>query len=567
MKSKLIKLLVTSLTISLFLGLIGSFALASKKELTPQEWSQTSWQDRLKYKKVIIRAGANNWGHTWMEEKQIPTVAPFLKESIKSGDLVTSSDWYSQALFQLMYPEVKIENVGVGTWKIEEIMTGFAAGNIPCNFAISIGDLGCQAAIAKKMAADLTDLVKDWEQTPYLWKNIGYIWRRAWKDGHCYGLPTEMNLWSIGYRKDWFKEAGIFNAEGKPAPPKGWTWSGFLDIAKKLTDVKKKRWGWGERLAFSQVWTPNAMSKCFGLPDATTWLIPDPTGKYTWKLPPADFSPIKKTLEFLQNARWKDKVMLAGPGGGGALGSIKGEFYAGRCAMAHTHWTDVMFADPVLRPERWGPGTNAVDVAGVALTPRGPYGIERNETWSDIWGIPSILDKDQIKAAFEWWNWNRFSMGYTIQLRRDLDTGIHERLPWYAVRNPYKYSYPPGYPKPEEYLPAESLEVWEAGKKVPGAPVADSYGLNTEQGYQREIFQGLIQELLGTPDADIEKLLQKAEKEHGKKYQYKVENDKEKLAVFCADLDNYYKTYYPEWYKSEEYKKVRSHYLVWKDWK
>jgi multiple sugar transport system substrate-binding protein len=52
-----------------------------------------------------------------------------------------------------------------------------------------------------------------------------------------YGSPWYTNTRVLFYRKDWFQEASI------KGPPE--TWDEFVQIAKKLTDPSKDRWGFG----------------------------------------------------------------------------------------------------------------------------------------------------------------------------------------------------------------------------------------------------------------------------------------------------------------------------------
>ena len=56
-------------------------------------------------------------------------------------------------------------------------------------------------------------------------------------DDRPYYFPLLATTWTMFYRRDWFKEAGI--AE----PTFGWTWEDLRDIAEKLTRPEQNRWG------------------------------------------------------------------------------------------------------------------------------------------------------------------------------------------------------------------------------------------------------------------------------------------------------------------------------------
>lgn len=72
--------------------------------------------------------------------------------------------------------------------------------------------------------------------TDYYWANA----KEAF--GHNYWFPDATNSRGIYYRKDWVKELGIEIPTGKD-----WNWDAFWDLAAKLTDPEKNRYGFAFR--------------------------------------------------------------------------------------------------------------------------------------------------------------------------------------------------------------------------------------------------------------------------------------------------------------------------------
>lgn len=98
--------------------------------------------------------------------------------------------------------------------------------------------------IQQNLATDLTDMIAGWEAGQYLIPEILEPYKR---DGRIYGLPVGdlggAYVMTLFYNKTLFKEAGIVDANGEPAPPQ--TWEEFVETAKKLTDRKAGRAGFG----------------------------------------------------------------------------------------------------------------------------------------------------------------------------------------------------------------------------------------------------------------------------------------------------------------------------------
>jgi multiple sugar transport system substrate-binding protein len=90
--------------------------------------------------------------------------------------------------------------------------------------------------LAMEGLIDVTARVDAWDQKPNFPEDR---WKGITKEGKIYGVPAFAFVdWGY-YRSDWFEEAGI------AGPPT--TYAEFVDIAKKLTDPAKGRFGFGLR--------------------------------------------------------------------------------------------------------------------------------------------------------------------------------------------------------------------------------------------------------------------------------------------------------------------------------
>jgi len=569
MKKSLIKSLVISLTVSLVLGVMGSFVLAKKKELTPKEFSFLPLEERLKYKTIKIRAV----GDTDLEKKQF-TVN--LNELVHSGSVGGSRRWYSKALFELAHPKVKVEGISFNLWPrdAKTIMAAVAGGTAPSMYPIWLGG-GPQVWINKGMAADITDLIKEWDQTDYLKKNGWAVWKYAWKDGRCYGLPerTGVDNRMIIFRKDWCKEAGIFNERGEPGPSDEWTWEDFREIAIKLTNAKKKRWGfcYAPFIPSKTNQIGFAIAFDFGAFNPWNFIAPDKSGKYTWRFTPTP--PIIEMLKFLKKMRWEDKSMLTGTQYDMHV-CFRSEFKASRAGMV---WGDtrVYLGDFVRNPWVFSETVPFYEFAGSAPQPKGKYNLRCSFLHAVISGFDPTLNKEELKAAFDWYDWNTVGVGKRLELMETIDhyflTGsggasliYFHTTPYYKVRNLPAVTIPS--------MTELSSPDWERTYKqtisIPRPPDMFEYGFRiTYRGVAEELpaLSSLFQAVVTNPEADIQAELRKTADILNKTvYNYKIEGDKEKFKAYYTALEKFYEKNFPEFYQSSQFKEqLEKYHKVW----
>jgi multiple sugar transport system substrate-binding protein len=138
-------------------------------------------------------------------------------------------------MFQERHPDLSVvqENIPNNDF-MAKVTSAVLTGSRPDTVMVQaerVDDL-----VAMDSLVDLTDRVNDW-------KLKGDFPAAAWdaitRDGKIYGTPAFTFVDWIYYRKDWFDEAGI------DGPPK--TMEEFAEIAEKLTDPSKGRYGYGMR--------------------------------------------------------------------------------------------------------------------------------------------------------------------------------------------------------------------------------------------------------------------------------------------------------------------------------
>lgn len=139
------------------------------------------------------------------------------------------------AAFKQKYPNLTVtqENIPNNNF-MQKFTAAVQANSRPDTVMVAIERV--QDMVAMNGLKDLTDRINSWSNKPYFPDNR---WTAATINGKIYGVPAFMFVNWMYYRMDWFQEAGI------AGPPK--TWAEFQDIAVKITDPTKGRYGFGMR--------------------------------------------------------------------------------------------------------------------------------------------------------------------------------------------------------------------------------------------------------------------------------------------------------------------------------
>lgn len=457
-------------------------------------------------------------------------------------------------LFQTMYPKVEVDIVNYIFG--DELLTAIAGGTAADDYYIF--SLQMREFIDKGLVADITEFVKrDWNKYfQYLPKSI---WKYALKDGRYYGIPVAgIDVKIVLYRQDWFKEAGIFNKEGIAAPPDNWTMNDFTEIAKKLTNAKKKRWGFalpgGEGAGADLIsWFGQ-----FGVPI----LKPDPTQKFTWRA--AFNSPESlKVLEWYRDVIHKDKSARYGVGiKGGMSGLVDGLFIgAQEIGMTMSTWPVVTSREARLK--FGGP----ILLGAVSPTPLGLgdlYGGDYNVRPVGYMGVSSTIPRDRQEAAYNW----------------DVFTNLGEgRVYWNMIKwglgKQYKGTYAffraahmtvPGCMR--EDVPEDAANVLDELYAKPERPEPEEFNLTVYGSNQRRMeteLASLVQAIMEDPNVDVAaKANSLASLVDKVALNFKVKGTGVKnIKDYYTALANFYKENYPQYYKDHFEKMFEKYYKIW----
>ena len=152
-----------------------------------------------------------------------------------ASDIVLSGFEQALSTFHEQYPDIEVVPEGIPNADFMAKFTSAAlGGNLPDTTMVTVDRLADMVAIDG--LTPLTQRVNDWDLKGDFAESA---WAGATVGGEIYGVPAFMFVNWLYYRQDWFEEAGI--AE----PPT--TWEEFQDVAIKLTDPSKGRYGFGLR--------------------------------------------------------------------------------------------------------------------------------------------------------------------------------------------------------------------------------------------------------------------------------------------------------------------------------
>jgi multiple sugar transport system substrate-binding protein len=139
------------------------------------------------------------------------------------------------ASFEKQYPNVKLtqENIPNADF-MAKFTSAVQAGSRPDTTMVTTDRAPDMVAMGGLV--DLTDRINGWDAK----KNFPEsVWPGCTINGKMYGVPAFMFVNWMYYRVDWFEEAKITK------PPE--TWDEFREVAIKLTDPSKGRYGFGLR--------------------------------------------------------------------------------------------------------------------------------------------------------------------------------------------------------------------------------------------------------------------------------------------------------------------------------
>ncbi|GAB4314408.1 MAG: extracellular solute-binding protein [Candidatus Sumerlaeia bacterium] len=296
------------------------------------------------------------------------------KDRLAEQDLV-------RRMFEERYPGWTIENQ---PWQYDPAVFIPKVQSGTCSDIVGLFATEGAMVIQQKLATDLTDLVATWEAGRFM---IPEIIAPYMRDGRLYGLPvgdlTGAYVMTLFYNKKLFREAGIVDENGEPRPPQ--TWDEFVETARRLTDRKAGRAGFG----------------ILGDANAAGWHFlnwvwqaggdfqqrqPDGTWKSVFDSPEA-----VSALQFIKDLRWKHDVLqynlLCNND------DLMEMFVAERIAMGFFAPENlVYFKDKYQMP---------IEHIGIALLPAGPAG-RANQMGGNFNIIVASAPEDHKLMAFKY---------------------------------------------------------------------------------------------------------------------------------------------------------------------
>ncbi len=195
-------------------------------------------------------------------------------------------------------------------------------------------------------------------------------WQAGTVNGKTYGVPAFMFVNWVYYRMDYFKDAGI------TAPPK--TWAEFGDMAIKLTDPSKNRYGFGLRGGDGGEGWISTLMRAWGSP------IVDDKGK-----PAIDIAKTTDAIKFYTDLFTKSKA--APPSApNDSYAQIMTAFKTGQTAMVMHHTGSLKEVRDVLG-----------DKIGTFPLPAGPV-TRITDVTPQYNGISTGTKDDKLEAAWAW---------------------------------------------------------------------------------------------------------------------------------------------------------------------
>jgi hypothetical protein len=519
--------------------------------LSPTNYQLLKDPEKIQYKNITLRIPAQ-WGGALLPLDAGPYRSPTDK-AVHSGDLANLMGLYNQALFELEHPRVKVEYINFDMWSDNfrsALAVALSANRAPAYYIAR--DL--PQTIEQGMYADLTPLMKKWDQ--FKRQPEGSI-REGTVNGHHYTLAgNEMGATVIRYRKDWFKEAGIFNEKGQPGPRSDWTWNDFRNYAKRLTDPKRGRYGYaGEMRDF-------LYNDAHGI-DTNSLYVPDPTGKHTWVFNDKD-PELLKSLEMARELVNKDKSILTSVSFGWF--EYHNEFDASHAAMISSFAPHIPHEN-ISSPTKFGKDKPHGETVGMAVPPHGPYGISSLRPITNPIGFDPTMTPEQLEAAFEWCKSWFYGDIFVNRMRAAADEarikGKRSSLYAEVLAMPYKPKVNLLDEPLEKVFPADYLDTYRRIRESHAPPLPREFGLQEPptNEFNRAIKAMYTEAVTGT--GDLRALIAKtATLINTTLLNFGDKEDRERLRRYIAARTEFYKRYYPRHYENVWKQKLATTYRV-----
>lgn len=510
---------------------------ASPRALTADQFQLLRDKEQIRYRNIILRV-PNSFGGVLLPASP-GAYDSVLDKAIHTGDLNTLMGLYNQTMFEIAHPRVKIEYLNFDMWSDNfnsQLAVALSGNRAPAYYVAR----NLPQTIEQGMYADITPLVAKWDEFKNQPNNAVH---EGVVNGRIYTVASgELSANVIRYRKDWFREAGIFNEFGEPGPRSDWTWEDFRKIAKKLTDPAKNRYGFaGEPgdFQFNQAYGTDPL------------YIPDPTGKRTWIF--NDRDPL--LLESLKNAREMvnvDKSVEASV-------SMKwmewhAEFDAGRAGMIMS-WAAHPPRESMDQPLKFGPDKLFADTVGMAPPPHGPGGLSGLKQQSNLMGFDPTLKPEQLAAAFEWVKAQTYGDIFQNSIRQATQEakikGRKSTLYAQILTLPYTLKENPLDQPLEKVFPPDYIRTYKAIKESKYPPLPREFGLREPaQTDLQDAVKALYSEAISS-NGDLKAIIAKnANVINTNVLGFRGKEDGPRLKKYIDARSAFYRTNFPKYYET-----------------
>lgn len=521
--------------------------MIAEKKLKPQEYAVLPDVEKVRYKDVIVRVPAQ-WGGAILPFDKGPYESP-IDKTVHSGDLQTMVGLWNQTLFELQNPRVKIEYVNFDMWTDNfrsALAVALSAKKAPAYYIAR--DL--PQTIEQGIYADLTDLMKTWDQ--FSMQPEGSI-RQGTVNGRIYTIAAnELGATVIRYRKDWFREAGIFNEHGEPGPRSDWTWSDYRAYAKKLTDVAKNRHGGAADDGGSMHYLDS-----YGL----DLYIPDSSGRNDWQFNDKD-PRILESLKAVRDMVNNDKSLTYSA----TMGWYErhNEFDSGRVGMISS-FSPHIARESVVNPGKMGNNSVYRDTVGMAPLPRGENGYIPLQPITNPIGFDPTLSPEQLKAALAWVTSWFYGDNFINRMRNAVQEA---KLKGQKSEVYVEYLILPYKPKEnlldkplEEVFPKDYIATYKAIRAAHSPPLPRQYGLKEPPPAEfSKAVHALYAEAI-TYQGDLKDLIAKhANLINTNLFRFGGEANRGKMRQYIKDRTEFYQKYQPEFYAKDWKQRIATYY-------
>ena len=530
----------------------GQPTVVEQPELTPAQFAALPEAEKARYRTTVIRIPEGLDTTSLLPFDKGP-FASVVDRAVHTGTLEALMSQYNRAIFEARHPRVRVEFVPFEMWSDDYravLAVALASGTAPAVYVAR--DLPGSAE--QGLFADITDLIREWDQAEL--QPAGSVAQGLIGGRHYVIARGDLACTVIRYRKDWFKEAGLFNEHGEPGPPTNWTWEDFKRIAKKLADPSKRRWGYSDQ------------TMDFGWAGAhgLMYYVPDKTGEHTWRFNDQD-PRVYTMLADVREMVVEDKSVVTGVSVGWY--QWHQEFDAGRVAMIPS-WAPHIPSAMLTTPYQFGRDKPYGETVGMALLPTGPGGVRELLPESNIYGFNPSLTEEELQAAFAYMKDSLYGDTIVNLMRVAVDRGrvfgkgevIYQQL----LISPYRLSQTLETPKKlEEVFPPDYIRTYDLIKQAPAPPLPRNFGLS-EPPYAefQDALRAMFSEALTDPEADLKKVVARAAAViNTNLLDFKDEDDRAKIKAFYTAYGEYYRDNYPDFHETVWPGLLEGYYKVW----